>query len=50
MDGTVYRECLNALIEEGKSNQTINAWSVTLNQSLHKRQQAWPRQAWPHQP
>jgi hypothetical protein len=48
MDGTVYRECLNALIEEGKSNETINSWAVTLNHTLYERQQGWTHQAYPY--
>lgn len=47
MDGTVYRECLQALIHEGETNATIMAWATTLNTTLHKRQLAWTHEAYP---
>jgi len=48
MDGTVYRECLNALIHEGKTNDTINEWAMQLNKSLEQRQQGWTHQPYPY--
>lgn len=48
MDGTVYRECLNALIEEGKLNETIAGWATTLNETLHQRQEGWTHQPYPY--
>ena len=48
MDGTVYREVLDALKHEGKTNATIAAWAVALDKKLHSRQIHWTQEPYPY--
>jgi len=48
MDGTVAREVLRALLEEGEANQTLAAYAATLRANMLVRQQHWASTPYPY--
>ena len=48
MDGTVFREVMNALIEEGTTNATIAAWGTALQRNMRTRAQDWSTAVFPY--
>lgn len=48
MDGTVFREVLEALKQEGTLNATFAEWAEQLDAHMRGRQQHWARQRFPY--
>jgi hypothetical protein len=48
MDGTVFREVLDALKAEGTANATIAGWAAELDTHMRGRQVHWARQRFPY--
>lgn len=48
MDGTVFREVLDALKEEGQANETIAGWAAELDSRMRGRQGRWQRERFPY--
>ena len=48
MDGTVFRELLGALTEEGAVNATIAGWAAQLEANMLARAQGWATETFPY--
>jgi hypothetical protein len=48
MDGTVFREVLLALHEEGESNSTVAGWATQLEAAMRSRAVGWAAQTFPY--
>lgn len=48
MDGTVFREILDALQAEGSENATIAEWASTLDANMRARATAWSTETFPY--
>lgn len=48
MDGTVAREVLKALTEEGTENRTFASYAATLSANMRVRQQHWAATPYPY--